>query len=178
MNGGLETTSVTAWRCGQCGNVHEHRQDADDCCKCSECGEKFLHENNYGSVCGRCEYGRNVRNARDAVTRAQDDWNRGHARLRELLDNPPPGKRRPKLPAPSPPPAVPVPYVHPDGTVDASAWSPMYEVRDFLLEQAKGFHGQIVSDCRRLADDLTSAIKRAGGGEHAPPGGESVTSHG
>ena len=145
---------VAAWACGQCSRVHRDQSEADDCCKCSGCGEKFHHENSYGSVCDRCEYGRNIRHARDAIVRAQEEWTRSHARLKALLEKPPPGKRRPRTPLPSPPPTKPVPYVHPDGREDSSAWSELYEVRDWLLD----------NDRNDLAAKVTRGIDRTGGG--------------
>jgi hypothetical protein len=163
-----ESVPINAWSCCQCHSVHRERSEADACCKCMECGEKFPRQNNYSCVCDRCEYGRNVRHARDAVARAQEDWARNHTRLTNLIDNPPPGKKRPKQPAPPLPPKETVPYVHPDGTVDSSAWAPMYEVRDWLRGLGASLDGQtdMANDCVGMANKLTMGIKATGGGEH------------
>jgi hypothetical protein len=93
----IESILVSAWKCGMCDRVHAEQSGADDCCKCSGCGNKFDHNDNmYRSRCDACEYGSNVREARKALERAEYDVKRSRDRLENLINNPPPGKKRPK----------------------------------------------------------------------------------
>jgi hypothetical protein len=51
-------------------------------------------------------------------------------------------------------------HVHPNGTIDHSAWAPLYEVRDFLLKVADLLPGGRFLE---MAEKLSRAIPRLGG---------------
>jgi hypothetical protein len=161
-----ESVSVPGWGCGLCGAVHGTKDDADRCCTCTGCGAKFQKSASYDSRCDSCDYGQDLRSARDACERAERDLKNTHERLKRLIDNPPAGKKRPKLGAPPMPPIPCVPYVHPDGTVDPTPWAPLYEARDFLADLATSLagHTELADECRDMSEKVTRGIKDVGGG--------------
>lgn len=165
--------SVAAWSCAICGSLHAEQSDADACCQCSSRGEKFKHDRSYGSVCEACEYGASLRTARADVERHADNWRHAQTRLQKLYDNPPPTKKRPKTPlSKAATEEVPeTPYVRSDGVVDGSAWAPLHEVEDWLIDLAdkidlapNGTDNPLAREALRMAAKLTRAIPKLGGG--------------
>lgn len=92
-----DSKSVTAWACSLCQRVHAEKEDADKCCECDECGQKFAHDVGYQPRCDSCQYGSQLREVRKSVERAKRDLKNNEERLERLVNNPPAGKRRPKM---------------------------------------------------------------------------------
>src|SRR5271170_6420999 len=122
-----ETKSVSAWACGMCSALHASKRSADECCTCNTCEKKFAKKSTFSSMCQSCSYGSELRSTRAAVERAREDLNRSRDRLQRLIENPPDGKKRPKDDVIPPRDET---YTHLDGTLNSSAWAPLYEVRD------------------------------------------------
>lgn len=86
---------VECFVCDVCGQPHRARCNAVDCCKCITCGTKFDHRGHYGSECGSCSYGSQLREARKAVTRAEEQLASATRRRQELLRMKRPAKGSP-----------------------------------------------------------------------------------
>lgn len=88
----MTSLRVDAFACSQCTDVHKERGDADACCVCTDCGSKFEKNSAYGSRCGHCSYGANLREARSRVRRAEEELRRSNQQLNYLLANKKPPK--------------------------------------------------------------------------------------
>jgi hypothetical protein len=85
------SAQVAAFACAQCEGVHRTSKEADKCCLCEECGTKFPHRG-YGSRCGHCCYGGQLREARRRVRHAEDELDRAKTGLAKMLADKRPAK--------------------------------------------------------------------------------------
>lgn len=88
-------TVVEAYACDQCLRPHTTGAAARLCCQCDVCHVKFPHHNNYGSICGHCGYGSQLREARARVRREEESLFNAQVHLAKLLTEkrPPEGDR-------------------------------------------------------------------------------------
>ena len=94
-----KSRKVQAFACGKCERVHKAEAEADACCTCEKCHRKFDRLlTGYNPLCPRCRWGNNLRDARSALRRAQQEVIDGGRLVCELLDARPPRARAPAEP--------------------------------------------------------------------------------
>ena len=91
VTGSRGVAHTACFICTMCDAPHRLLRDAEACCRCQTCGEKFPRES-YGSDCGHCLYGYQLREARKTVRREEEGLADAKRRLADLLAT----KRPPK----------------------------------------------------------------------------------
>lgn len=84
-------TRMLCYVCTECSTPHKCSSDAADCCRCNTCRQKFPRDG-FGSICGHCSYGIQIRETRKDVRRHADALKSSEERLSDLLKR----KRPPK----------------------------------------------------------------------------------